>query len=152
MIRDRKQFEADNKRLRRAVDGDDQFMEGHGIKKVRTALPRHIPQWTQSDEQVRQFLLAEFPMLVLGARREWDMLMLRVALLPRRQRERAQRQLERAVYVYAVIRLVYRLRLSEREAARDVQQWFPYRRRGLGRETQSIKDVLKMAQKHHPSA
>ncbi len=145
------QRNADFARLRKEVGGDSQFMSAHQIKKVRTALPRHIPEWTQSDEAVRQFLLTQFPMLVLGARRDWGLLMLRIALLPRRQRERAQRQLERAIYVYAVIRLVYRLRLSERETAREIRCWFPHRGRSLSEEVRAVKEVLMTIRHHNAS-
>jgi hypothetical protein len=147
-MRTQEQRNTDFDRLRAEVGGDSQFMSAHQIKKRRTALPRYIPEWTQSDEAVRRFLLDRFPLLILGARRDLHTVMLRLSLLPRRQSERGQRQVRRALYTYAVIRLVYRLRLTEKETARDIQFWFPYRGRSLSEETRAIKEVLMTIRQH----
>jgi hypothetical protein len=50
----------DMAKLRRKMDGDDGFMAGHQIKKIRTR-EREIPEWTLSDEQVQKVLLRAFP-------------------------------------------------------------------------------------------
>src|SRR6266849_4385034 len=95
LVRTHKQFKADRVRLRRVVGGDSQFMSAHGIKKVRTAFHRNIPEWTQSDEAVRRFLLTTFPVLRMSDESSrWEVMKFRIALMPRRQRERARREID----------------------------------------------------------
>jgi hypothetical protein len=52
----------DMAKLRKRMDGDDGFMSGHQIKKIRTR-EREIPAWTLNDEEVRKVLLRAFPKL-----------------------------------------------------------------------------------------
>jgi hypothetical protein len=52
----------DMQRLRGKVDGDDNFMSAHQIKKIRTR-ERVIPPWTLNDKEVRKVLLRAFPSL-----------------------------------------------------------------------------------------
>ena len=52
----------DMARLRRRMDGDDNFMSAHQIKKIRTR-EREIPAWTLNDKEVRKVLLRAFPKL-----------------------------------------------------------------------------------------
>jgi hypothetical protein len=146
MRRTHKQFKADRVRLRRVVGGDSQFISAHGIRKVRTAFDRYIPEWTQSDEQVRQFLLATFP--VLSMESSWERMILRMALMPRRERERAGRQIDKAVYMNEVLGLIYRRRLTELEAAREIQYTFLTRKRKNERD--AVRDALKIIRRYRP--
>jgi hypothetical protein len=147
-LRTREQLNADNVRLRASVSGDSQFMTGHGIKKARTAFHRNIPEWTQSDEQVRQFLLSTFPVLRMSNESSWGVMKLRIALMPRRQRERAERQLDKAVYLYSVLTMIYRIRLTESEAAFEIRAVFVKRDRK--KERDAVRDALKIIRRHRP--
>src|SRR5689334_8296630 len=54
----------DMAKLRRKMDGDDGFMGGHQIKKVRQLIgQRDTPEWSASDTEVRKVLLRAFPKL-----------------------------------------------------------------------------------------
>lgn len=50
----------DMNRLRRRMDGDDNFMNAHQIKKIRTR-EREVPAWALNDKEVRKVLLRAFP-------------------------------------------------------------------------------------------
>ena len=50
----------DLQRLRKRMDGNDGFMEGHQIKTIRTRT-REIPTWTLDDKEVQKVLLRSFP-------------------------------------------------------------------------------------------
>jgi hypothetical protein len=139
---------ADFARLRHMMDGDDQFMSDHGIKKARTAFERHIPEWTQNDEKVRQFLLATFPVLRMSDESSWGVMKLRIALMPRRQRERAERQIDKAVYLNEVLTMIYRRRLTEQEAAIEIRDTFLKRNRKNERD--AVRDALKVIRSHRP--
>src|SRR6266851_5102223 len=52
----------DMQKLRHKMDGDDNFMGAHQIKKIRTR-EREIPVWTLSNEEVQKVLLLAFPCL-----------------------------------------------------------------------------------------
>jgi hypothetical protein len=52
----------DNEALRHTVDGDDIFMSGYQIAKIRTR-DRKIPEWTLNDKEVQKVLLRAFPKL-----------------------------------------------------------------------------------------
>ena len=56
----REEMNDDYARLRRLVDGDDQFMSGYRIAKIRTR-EREIPEWTLNDKEVQKVLLRAFP-------------------------------------------------------------------------------------------
>lgn len=54
----------DMAKLRKKMDGDDGFMGGHQIKKVRQLFgQRDTPLWAASDTEVRKVLLRAFPKL-----------------------------------------------------------------------------------------
>jgi hypothetical protein len=142
------QSRKDFARLRASVGGDSQFMSAHGIRKVRTAFDRCIPEWTQSDEAVRRFLLATFPVLRMSDESSWGVMKLRIALMPRRQRDRAQREIDRAVRVHTVLTLVYRLRLTDGEAADEVAYMFIRLRRKSALD--AVKDALKVIRGYRP--
>ena len=147
-MRTRERMNKDNAHLRRAVGGDSQFMGSHGIKKVRTAFPRDIPEWTQNDEEVRQFLRRKFPVLGMSNTPSWHVMMLRILMMPRRERERAQHQINRAVHMYAVLLLIYRLRLTEQEAAEEIA--YAFLKRNRKNERDAVKDALKIIRRHRP--
>jgi hypothetical protein len=46
--------------LRGKIDGNDQFMRGHQIIKIRH-ISRDIPEWTKTDEGIQQVILRSFP-------------------------------------------------------------------------------------------
>ena len=146
--RTHKQMQADNASLRKVVGGDSQFMRSYRIVKTRTALPRSIPEWTQNDEQIRQFLLTKFPVLRMSDESSWGVMNLRITLMPRRQRERARRQLDKAILVHAVLDLIYRLRLTDGEAADEIAYTFIRLRRKSALDT--VKDALKIIRGYRP--
>jgi hypothetical protein len=145
-MRTREQLNADFAHLRQVVGGDSQFMTSHGIKKVRTALPRHIPEWTANDEAVRHFLLTMFPVLRLAVIYGWDGMDRRISRMPRRQRDRAERQVERALYVNAVLYTVFRRRFTEKQTALEVAP--PSKRKN---RRDAVRDVLTVIKRHSPT-
>jgi hypothetical protein len=50
----------DMQRLRKRMDGNDNFMEGHQIKTIRTRT-REIPPWTLNDAEVQKVVMRSFP-------------------------------------------------------------------------------------------
>ena len=95
--RNRKEFESDNRRLRKQFGGDDSFMTGHQIKKIRTRA-REIPTWTNNNAAVQKVLLRAFPK----------------CRTHRRQRCRAARW-------SLIIHLFFRMQLTTGHIARDLQ-------------------------------
>ena len=59
-IRDKATKRKDMASLRKRMDGDDRFMEGHQIRKLR-ARHRAVPDWAVNDELFRKILLRSFP-------------------------------------------------------------------------------------------
>lgn len=142
MKRTRKERDADFERLRSQVDGDDRFMRSHRVKKIRTALPRSVPDWTQSDRSVRHFLLHTFPVL------RGPFWLLRIAVMPKRQRDRARRQLERAAICYEVLYMFYRCAQTEGEIAEALKDMYKLGTRQ--RAIYAVRDVLKTIKSHQP--
>lgn len=50
----------DLKQLRQRLDGDEGFMSGHQIKKIRTRTKK-IPTWATNNRETKQLLLRAFP-------------------------------------------------------------------------------------------
>jgi hypothetical protein len=143
LVRTREQLNADFARLRKVVGGDSQFMSAHGIKKHRTALPRRIPEWTANNEAVRHFLLTMFPVMRFHALYGWDGMKRRIARMPRRQRERAHREVAKALYVNHVLYSIFRRRLTESETAQEVAP--PTKRKN---KQDAVRDALKTIKRH----
>jgi len=54
----------DMAKLRLRMDGDDNFMSAHQIKKTRVQIgQKNTPLWAASDAEVRRVLLSSFPNL-----------------------------------------------------------------------------------------
>lgn len=50
-------------KLRKTVDGNDIFMDGHQITKYRRMWDREIPEWAMSNAEVQRIVLSAFPKL-----------------------------------------------------------------------------------------
>jgi len=137
--RTREQMNADFAILRAEVGGDSQFMKAHKIKKVRTKLPRRVmPLWTQSDEQVRKFLLTKYPRLVAPRPTSF------------RQLERTSRQRKVAIVYNQVLYMFYRLNMTEGEIATKLRD----RLDQLNRKNaiDAVRDIVKVIRKYKPCA
>ena len=89
----------DNACLRRLVDGDDNFMSGYQIKKIRTR-EREIPLWTLNDTEVQKVLLRAFPA----------------------ERQRKNFIVKQRAETWArIIYLYFRMEMSARRVARELQ-------------------------------
>ncbi len=82
--------------LRSKLDGNDGFMDGHQIQKVRQ-MEREVPEWAMSNEKVQRILLTAFPKMLVNKRQE-----------------------KRASKWSAVIYLYYRMKLPKQVVAREL--------------------------------
>jgi hypothetical protein len=48
--------------LRKVMDGNDSFMQGHQIYKIRR-IKKSVPDWARSNKEVQKILLRSFPKL-----------------------------------------------------------------------------------------
>lgn len=85
-----KNFRDDFEKLRKKYDGNDGFMRGHQIQKVRKRDDQNVFEWAFNDSKVRLLLLSVFPKLGIN----------------QRQRTKAARWL-RVIYLYFRMRLPY---------------------------------------------
>ena len=86
----------DLRQLRQKMDGDDQFLGGHQILKIRKR-EKVIPEWALNDQKIQKLILQVFP--------DWQ--------TNRRQRARAAR------WVWA-IHLYYRLGMPHNQVAEEM--------------------------------
>jgi DNA-directed RNA polymerase specialized sigma24 family protein len=86
----------DMAKLRRRIDGDDNFMSAHQIKKIRTR-ERDIPAWTLNNKEVQKVLLRAFPNL-----------------------QNSRRMAARAGRWMRLIHLYYRVQMSNSQVAKEM--------------------------------
>jgi hypothetical protein len=87
----------DMAKLRRRIDGDDNFMTAHQIKKIRTR-ERSIPTWTLNNKKVQKVVLSAFPDLANPE-----------------SKRRASRWI-RMIYLY------YRMQMSNSQVAKEMDE------------------------------
>lgn len=87
----------DLKQLRKESDGDEGFMSGHQIKKIRARV-RVIPLWAMNNAETQKVLLRAFPKLLTSPT----------------QRKSASRW-------GAIIHLFYRMNMSETQVGEELE-------------------------------
>ena len=91
----------DFQQLRKVLEGNDSFIAGgHRIVKMRQRR-RVIPEWTRSDEKIREVLLRSFPLL-----------------------ETDPKQRTRAARWASIIHFYFRLQYTYRQVAAELQMTF----------------------------
>lgn len=85
-------------KLRQKLDGEDSFMGGHQITKVRGMYEREVPAWTLSNNEVQTVLLRAFPKLLTSPKHK-----------------KSAGRWARVIYLY------YRMKLPEQVVAREIK-------------------------------